>query len=342
MALGGYLYAGTVIWPVDAPYDTPKFEADANLLLTAFHTQAGWALHTGLTTYSSTANGISEYAISQYGGAANLGYVVWIFTMVLYDTFCDGTNHIRGVNQIGNPSAKGRVLVQLAYAPPGVALPGAGDPLTPNWLPAGCLKFQGTTNDGSTSDASNYAEWYDMFVYGRAVKFHLIAKGSTILILVENDYLTGTNIDQLYLAGDIITPAHAADTSGYAAIGHAEGSQTGGLLGVRFYQTLNTSGEVLTRYQGLNYVTDQTSLPALVNDRSPFNWVPVELVMSAEDLDTFGAIPGNGVKGFLNPEVYRYVRSGVFSDKQQLAGGNLIYLINGYVIGWDSSNGPLL
>lgn len=66
-------------------------------------------------------------------------------------------------------------------------------------------------------------------------------------------------------------------------------------------------------------------------------WVPLAVVSIAEDLETYGVVPGDGFKGYLDTQLFRCA-NGVYGQKFDK--GNFICTDNEYnlIIGWDSSN----
>lgn len=318
MALGGFNYQTVIVGPVaiDVAGWTAVFEA----ILASFHSLTGWSSHTAATMYYSFSGNYNFYAISKYGAAGDNGYIVWV-----YVTGGNGaTSSIAATNMINGAAyiATSEKLLGV-YLPPGTAVPGAGDPRTVSWLP-GAFRFQVFTDTVETNGSDQ-------------VRYHFMGRDASIVIAVESAAQTSTLIDSLILIGEVLeVPANdPTDTNRFAMITFA------GLAGipasVNYIQFLTAAGAKVVG----TITHEAASLAVGVNDRSPWNWSRVLAYISSSDLDTNGPVPGNGTKGYVNPEFLRKVRSGIVTNKQQFASGNLIYLANGYVVGWDTAIGAM-
>lgn len=70
-------------------------------------------------------------------------------------------------------------------------------------------------------------------------------------------------------------------------------------------------------------------------------WTPVYMYINAADHDTYGVVPGDGFKGYIDTDLLRGVNPN-YSYGQQLQGGDFVYLGGGFAIGWDADNEILL
>lgn len=70
-------------------------------------------------------------------------------------------------------------------------------------------------------------------------------------------------------------------------------------------------------------------------------WTPCYMFLQAADHDTYGVVPGDGFKGYIDTDLLRGVNPN-YSYGQQLQGGDFVYLGGGFAIGWDADNEILL
>jgi len=70
-------------------------------------------------------------------------------------------------------------------------------------------------------------------------------------------------------------------------------------------------------------------------------WTPLYMLIGASDHDTYGVVPGDGFKGYIDTDLLRGVNPN-YSYGQQLQGGDFVYLGGGFAIGWDADNEILL
>ena len=70
---------------------------------------------------------------------------------------------------------------------------------------------------------------------------------------------------------------------------------------------------------------------------TPFSHSPVKdsIFCLSNDLNTFGVVPGDGFKGYIDPDILRCA-NGNFG--QMYDNGNLICCSYNLLIGWDSTN----
>lgn len=66
-------------------------------------------------------------------------------------------------------------------------------------------------------------------------------------------------------------------------------------------------------------------------------WVPLEIASYSDDISTYGIVPGDGVKGYLDTDLFRIAIS---TYGQQFDNGNFIAVTDSYnlLMGWDSTN----
>lgn len=83
-----------------------------------------------------------------------------------------------------------------------------------------------------------------------------------------------------------------------------------------------------------NYVSSTITSPG-------GRWTPCWMAIRAADHDTYGVVPGDGFKGYVDTDLLRGVNPN-YGYGQQLDGGNFVYLGGGFAIGWDTNNTILL
>lgn len=324
MALGGFIYGGSLVL---GPHENTrtKWEVDWSNILDLFHTLPGWASYTPLTRMVDADPEGSNFAISKYGSVGDNGYLVWVFSMQSTAALIHADNYVLGTTLNGATTLQ--PTVWLAYVPPGVAPPGVGDSRSAAWLNAGSLRFQ-----------KFCPEYAPIYALGQAC-IHVLAREETVIILGQDNTNT---IDNLYMAGPLVAPlAHGLDSNPYLAISNANASRAG--LNTSFMlQAFTAAGTRIWSTIGLSLSVAATSplLTRLVSKVAPWAWSKWLCYITNADLTTYGIIAGNGVKGIVNPEAFRFIQSGV-NPKQLLESGNLIHLSNGYVVGWDPSNGAM-
>lgn len=350
MAVGGWLYGGCkTIGPF--PHAQVNWASAWQGILDLLTALPGWTEATGLTQYNATDGG-AYYAVCQYG-AGSTGYLIFIFDCISGGTLIHADNWIKGVTYNTyweNPS------IYCAWIPPGVAPPGAGTPLTAAWLPVGSFKFQPVTNRFSYNN-------YD--IESMQHQFHMISRGPDVIMLFSNSSHSSKSIDTVFLAGQMLELAHAADTYAYAncaQIGwvgiYDQGGATFGDPG----NPGDTNNSNFGNIQCFDYVGNlrnknhgmRLSLPTglfsnLINDAAPYIWAPYTLYMSNADLTTYGIIPGDGIKGIISPEWARATLGPRIQTRQRTEAGDMMSIgagsytiIYGMVIGWDASNGALV
>lgn len=331
MAAGGWIYGGSVMLGPHGNTDA-EWQADWRAILALLHSISGWALHQDLTSMVVSGVNNSYYAISKYGGPGDDGYLIWIFSMQSSGTLVHADNYYS--NATFNTSTAYQPTIYCAWIPPGVALPGAGDPRTAGWLSSAALRFQSFNTE------------YDQIYSNGQARIHVTAKGPNVMLMGEDHAQSGDLIDNLLMQGNLIkTLANVSDTS-YAIGVSFYPSTNDGISGSTInYQMKSAAGAQFHHGIGMSIPGYPTTTPnitdALVNDRAPFNWVSRTVRMVNANLTTYGVVPGNGAKGIIDPDHWRAIRTGAVNPKQQLEGGTLIHLSNGFVVGWDPSNGAM-
>lgn len=85
------------------------------------------------------------------------------------------------------------------------------------------------------------------------------------------------------------------------------------------------------------------SLSSLTNStiNGKTQWIPFIFGCLSNDLDTYGVIPGDGMKGYLDTDLFRCA---IGTYGQQFDNGNFICIDGDYnfLIGWDPDNDPLV
>jgi hypothetical protein len=106
--------------------------------------------------------------------------------------------------------------------------------------------------------------------------------------------------------------------------------------------TGSSSSHSVTWCVALNYDTFPVSNYVSNVITSPGGrWTPCYLWVYAGDHDTYGIVPGDGFKGYIDTDLLRGVNPN-YSYGQQLDNGKFVYLGGGFAIGWDPNNTTLL
>lgn len=73
------------------------------------------------------------------------------------------------------------------------------------------------------------------------------------------------------------------------------------------------------------------------NGTGKSRWIPLEIVSYSDDLSVYGIVPGDGVKGYLDTDLFRCAIS---TYGQQFDNGNFIAVTDSYnlLMGWDPAN----
>lgn len=100
------------------------------------------------------------------------------------------------------------------------------------------------------------------------------------------------------------------------------------------------NGSDSTKYSSIFYASDVYQLSGyLFNSQNDgkSRWVPMAVVVVSSDLDTYGVVPGDGFKGYLDTDLFRYA---LCTYGQTFDNGNFICCSSSYefLIGWDPTN----
>jgi hypothetical protein len=96
----------------------------------------------------------------------------------------------------------------------------------------------------------------------------------------------------------------------------------------------------MTAFNTIYYPSNPVQLSGYVfnsTNNGKSRWVPYEVVVLSSDLDTYGIVPGDGFKGYLDTDLFRCAK-GTYG--QMFDNGNFICADGTYnfLIGWDSTN----
>jgi len=209
----------------------------------------------------------------------------------------------------------------FSYWPPGNSGPGAADPSVSGYVPSDGFGFYiGSRADGIVS--------------GNSHRFQVMARGDDLLFVVQRN---SNNLDHMTLMGSLVDPLHIADKNSRSEECQITRWDAGNWVGSWF------AADNTTRIgQDSECTIDNYSwLTTSVNNAAP--WVKLPLLLGFPIYPNLGDEVSNlsGLKGKVNEEVFRWTVSGGPSSKQRLAGGNLIHIDDGVVLGYDSSNGAM-
>lgn len=331
MAIGGWKYCGFITNPhsgsfTDVGLEVTEWKTALVALLSAGST--GWSLHADVAQYN---DGCFWFAIEHTGGAR------FVFARC-------GTNSTGNVVEASNSydaisKAAGTYSNNYwgAYVQPHLSATALGtNPATAGFLPTGSLKFV------------SWRGYDDTNLTGYPVAHHIFVRGGGIIWGVSYDVSTNPEVGYLGLAGECLDrlahedhdtePDNHADSK-YAQLVWAGCNYTAQLR-AQFFKADQTLYVVATANQA--YLSEL--LTDNVCDREPWTWQVPTFYISSNDLDNDGVVTGDGIKGSMNPEWFRYTMfpGGPANDKQRLEGGAFIYLRNGIAVGYDSGNGSML
>ena len=324
MALGGFLLS-TYDWLPHA--DTQgDIETALNGIITALAAISGWSTKTALTSFAGATSDRAWYWNMLHTSGAEM---VWTWsTDPSADAFIHADNDADGATRTTSQFAWGSIFVM--YKPAAATAIGAGNPSSAAWLPSGSPDFWVIGGIGVSTLIS-------VINSGGSHKFHFLARGDEIIVLLAVDSHVSTEIDSVFMGStNMFTElVNVTDTNAQGSIHYPFGVTVD--QADRRYQSFLASG---TRVN-LNNITWTTEwLVNLVNDRAPWAWSKIFPHVSNADLDTFGIVAGLGIKGTANPEFIRAVSTSI-GEKAQLESGNLIHLRSGMCVGYDSTNGTL-
>jgi hypothetical protein len=288
---------------------------------------SGWSNATALTSYLGSASAQAYYAVSSHSGGAR---VVWIFSAATTGTLVHASNMDDGATEI--TSGSNDPMLYMAYLPSDVAALGVGDPTTDSWLPSGSLKFTKISTE----------EFDEQYNGANNAWVHLMVRGDDVILGIEQNAQALRQVDQIHLFGDVFAQLPTSgdtDTQGIlswpsSTIFTLNNSSTS------FQMRDGSGGTIWGRATSTGVVDISWNSDLLSNnvvDTAPWNWVSPVIHVEDPDLTTNGITPGQGVKGIINPEMFRMCNSAI-ALKQRLASGNYVHLRNGFVVGYDSTN----
>jgi hypothetical protein len=325
MAVGGWIY-DYYRWEGHSKDQTAN-EAWWNAIKGKLEGMTDWSSTTGLTSYVGSGSLQAYYAVSEHTGGARL---VWVFVTATSGTIIHSTNMADGGTEAGTSSRDPYIYV--AYMPSGAGAL-TGNPASSGFLPADSLKFVPLTS----SDFDT--------IYSTGQHFlHFMVRGDDIILGIEYNSHQERTIDQVHLLGTVYdTLGTAGDTDQEGMIswtGTAEPSLTGSGAELQcFAADASLRWGRLASEGTLQIAVNTDYLVITTVDRSPWPWVSPIAKVDDPDLVTNGIASGQGVKGALNPEMFRYTQP--LNRKQKLDSGNFMHLRGGFVVGWDPSNGSI-
>jgi hypothetical protein len=336
MATGGWKYVGYNTNPHSgSPADHLTAITNWQTYLVTNLASEGWSLHAAPVNWS---NQLFWFAIEHTGGAR----VVFVYGGDLSGTVIEASNEQYNVTRDNGAHEN---TWWVAYIQPHLSATALGtNPATAGFLPSGSLKFTSMWGYGELSGA-----WW-----GEPFGYHVAARGGNIWFAVAADIdgntldptVAGPHINTLCLMGEFLDrlahenhstePDNHADSKyGMLSMDDCNYSTTYRLQFFDAAQNHRTTGSIA--YLS-SLLTDD------VCDREPWVWQVPTFYVSSNDLDNAGVVTGNGIKGSMNPEWFRFTMfpGGPANDKQRLDGGDFVYLRNGIAVGYDPSNGSMV
>ena len=76
----------------------------------------------------------------------------------------------------------------------------------------------------------------------------------------------------------------------------------------------------------------------VVNMSGSIRWSPIAVLAISNDIATYGVVPGDGLKGYLDTDLFRAVSGGLHGDYYNNSSFYCTDDAQGFVIGWDPSN----
>jgi len=320
MALGGWIYHTLLIPSFTHTNDTLYETNVVDPMISLIAGISGWSVAVGKTKYFSDSGWYAEFS---HSGGAHLA-VVWVGDTTSGTTYIHADNMIHGVGQAGADLRR----VMFSYWPPGHSGAGAANPSLSGYVPSDGIGFMwGSRHMGISSGNTN--------------RFQFMARGDDLIVVSE---FNSELVDAVSLMGTIVEPLHSSDS----------GSRSGEAMVLRWSNAYASTSRHFGCFADDNttriwydppIIDNYTWLTSSINSAAPWSWVPCllarPLYAGASGLAS-GVTSGSGIKGRVNPEVFRWtVQSGGPSNKQQLVSGNLIHVAEGVVLGWDSSNGAM-
>lgn len=328
MAVGGWMY----YYYEHMPHGGTNAEESTAMdgLVAKMVTMPGWSLHQAKTAY---IGGVAWWWSIEHTTGARA-----IFVKVGDNASASACIHANNDQYGATRTASAyEGCMFAAYIPPSEAGALTGDPDNAAFFPSSNrLRFTAMLTY-TEFDASGEPDRYHIFhmltrddglFIGVAVNAHIdpdvdfpIWMGEMLDQLVHKDHAThpDTHPEAKYAMISLDNMSYSATARvQYFDADHTKSIDTGGFL-VR-----------------------SAILDVGMNDRAPWNWDSPLVYRADNDLDTWGVVPGNGLKGTINPEWLRIsaLPSGI-NDKGRMDGGNFVYLRGGIVTGYDPSNGEM-
>ena len=221
--------------------------------------------------------------------------------------------------------------VWLCYIPASFSATALGtNPGSASFLPTNSLKFWPAGGYQAFDPTS--ARRNDNFV---------LQRDDNLIWARSNDSDADSRINRLHLMGECLDLRYAThptepDDDVNAAVAHLTWDDC--YFTATFRSQFYLGG---SQFVGGRFYYDSTLIAHASCASEPWTWMSPTIYISTNDLDTYGVITGNGIKGIISPEWFRYMATGPINDKQQLNGGDFINLRGGFVVGYDSSNGRM-
>lgn len=348
MAVGGWIYGGCTTQGIFANTQA-NWEVAWQSVLDLLTGLPGWSELVPLTQYISATQG-AYYAVCKYGGVGDNGYLVFVFSYTNSSPVYDASNILTNMYT----TAYNVPEILCSWIPPGVAPPGAGNPKTASWIPTGAMKLQYATNRLSTD------------ITTQQFQIHVIARGQDVILVGVKWSHSTKRLSTVFLAGKMLELAHAADTyvdadcaqigwigsgdSAQAKFGDPTLSDKPNYSYVRNgdAQCFDAVGNIRSKAHGLSLSIPTGLFAPEINRKAPLLWSRYTMYISNSDLTTYGVIPGYGDKGTINPEWIRAVYGQRIQPRQTTESGNMLSVgagsgsTYGLIIGWDSTNGPMV
>lgn len=342
MAVGGWSHYRWVEYETDGSNTSTAArmaELEAFML-----TMTGWESDVGISSYLSSS--AWWWSIKHTATGARIVFAKCGDYNTIGPSLIDGSNYVSGA-AVDATGHEGTFLA--AYLPPSLSSTafGSANPGEAGFLPSGATKFgylSGNVEIGNTlNDIRN--------------THHILVRGNGMIYLFAQDTQDNGAIDYWNVMGECLTDLYHASHPTYpdddAEAAYAHITKWGPYPGSDgFAQFFSHDHTLLTAQFSAKtcFLFHNVILKYACNNQSPWNWQDVTVCRDDTDLDTYGVIPGNGLKGLLNHEWVRVMCLGAGDGSdyntslafgELVDGGNFIHVRGGLVIGWDPTNGSL-
>jgi len=320
MADGGWTHYHIIEYPHDGSYvgeQTAMAQLQAGL-----EAMSGWSRHTDISLYTTRC---LWFSIEHTSGARLVVAYGGDNPSSLLDLIAAGNDPYDDRRGLGYYNG----TVWLCYIPASFSATALGThPGTTPFLPTNSFRFFPASGYQDFSPTSNIRN-----------ENHILSRGDNLIWVRSNDSDADSRVNRLLMMGDCIDPLrHAADTGVLA--------KTAFMTWDDVYYTSTFRCQFYTsdtwRSDGAWYLPT-TLLGQDVCAVEPWTWGSPTIYISTTDLDNEGVVTGNSIKGLISPEWFRLVAiaSGPLNDKEQLNGGDFVYLRGGFAVGYDASNGRM-